>query len=618
MDEINGPKISQNNPGFVTKSVETPILDSDLRNQIGNSSFQSGGGEKGFFQANKYYFVAIIVGVAIISTLAYFAFRAPATVAPKEANVSINVEVPETIASGGEAVYKVTVQNSDSQKLVGMELELAYPDGAAYESSSPTAENLSGTMFTIPDLISGQNATVFIKTKVAGNINDTKTLNLKLHYKYSNFNSEFTKSQVSTIKLIASDVVVELQGPANTNNAQLVIYTVKYLNNSSNDISNARIKMTYPDGFVFGSSTPPPDLGTDTWSISALPKGADGNIQIQGTFNAAVNSGQSKTATADFLILGQDGQYFTQNSSTFTTAISSLPLLVTQELNGVNGSSGVINPGDGLNFTVHYQNNGSTVATGVNIVLSLDTKVVDTSSIQAEGAQINNSTITWNAASVSQLGSLAPNEKGQLTFYLRVNNPATKDSSKNLSIVSNIKIKSNEYDTFFPGSPLTLKVSSPSTISKSLAYVSGQLPPKVGNDTVYKVHLALTNSSNDFNSGILTAFIPLGAGGLDIASFTPSEAKNAQYDPSTGKLTWNVGSLPANTGRFTAPKFLEFQVKLNPSASQAGQSPILVKTINFTATDLYTNQNINITANDIRISDIPTANGGYGNGQVQQ
>jgi hypothetical protein len=247
--------------------------------------------------------------------------------------------------------------------------------------------------------------------------------------------------------------------------------------------------------------------------------------------------------------------------------------------------------------------------------VDLNSKAVDFSSIQAQGGQVNNSSIIWNASGVPQLQTLAPSQSGDLTFSLKVNNPAVKDSSKNLTLISNIQIKSNEYTTAFPGNTLTLKLSSPTAINTSLAYVSGQLPPQVGKPTVYKVTFSLTNSSNDFSNGVVTAFIPLAAGSFDSTTVTLAEANNVQFDPSAGKLTWNVGSLPANTGRFGPPRILQFQLTLNPSSSQINQSPVLAKTITFTANDLFTTQPVTATAEDITSNNASGTNG-FGNGQV--
>ncbi|HVY67638.1 MAG TPA: hypothetical protein VHA30_01935, partial [Patescibacteria group bacterium] len=430
-----------------------------------------------------------------------------------------------------------------------------------------------------------------------------------------NFNSEFAKSQDSTVTLTASSVLVELDGPATTNNAQLIVYTVKYQNNSDADIQNARVKMNYPDGFKFASATPPPDLGADTWDVGTLAKGGSGTIQIQGTF-ASANPGETKTATADFLVLDATGQANVQNSSVpLNTSISSLPLLVSQSLQG-NNSSGVVNPGDTLTVNVTYQNNAATAASGVNIQATVNSKAVDLSSLRAEGGQINNNTIIWNAAGVPQLQSLSPNQSGSLSFSFKLKNPAVTDASKNLAVVSDIQMQSNEYSSPFPGNELNLKVSSPAAVNTGLTFVSGQLPPQVGRATVYDIKFSLVNSSNDFSNGVLTAYLPLAGGGFNSSSVTAAEAGNVQFDAASGKLTWNFGSLPAYSGKFNQARVLEFQVTLNPSASQAGQSPTLVKNIGLSATDLFTGQNVSLSARDLTTSSLQ-GQSGYGVGQVQ-
>jgi hypothetical protein len=134
------------------------------------------------------------------------------------------------------------MENQDSASLVDLELELVYPNGVNYVSSSPKADNLSGSRFAVPDLSSGQNAVVIVKTTAQGDINDDKRLVARLHYHYSNFNSEFVKEAEHVVKLIASDVSLELTGAQESTNAQIVTYELNYSNSSDNDINNARIE----------------------------------------------------------------------------------------------------------------------------------------------------------------------------------------------------------------------------------------------------------------------------------------------------------------------------------------------------------------------------------------
>lgn len=611
------PKV-ENNPspsgGFVKKTLPGERVTASLTAAAGLRPLSETMPEKkNFYAANKPYFWAIGLGVLIIGALSFFAFRDQAVPDPTEADVSIKIDVPETVPNGGNAVYRIQLQNNDDNKLIGIQLELTYPEGFSYTSSTPKPINLSGTLFKIPDLIPGQNVAVIVQAHVTGNINDTKSLVAKLHYKYSNFNSEFIKEQQSTVRLVASDVLLELNGPATTNNSQLVAYTIKYQNNSDQEIKNARVTFKAPDNFNMDSAMPEPDSNQGAWNILSLPVNASGEIQIQGSFKSA-SPGESRTALAEFLVLGQDGEYLTQNQSTFVTSIANLPLLVSQELVSQN-TGGTVNPGDVLTFSLRYQNNAGTAATAVNILLTLDSKALDLSTLTADGAQVNNNTILWNASSVPNLESLAPSESGNLRFSVRVKNPATRDSSKNLTITSSAKIKSNEYESYFPGEEVSLKVSSPAILSTSLGFVEGSLPPKVGQSTTYKITLSLSNSSNDYSDGVLSAFIPLGPNGFVAGSVKSSEAGKVEFDPTTGKLTWRFGSLPAHTGKFTTPKVLDFNVKLVPSSGQVNQGPLLLKSIQLEARDIFTSQQITLSADDINTTDLP--NGGFSNGQVQ-
>ncbi len=603
------PNTPENDPGFVKKPIEQPMLNSDLRAKINGMQVEE---EMSFFKANKFYFIAIFAGLLIIGLLAYLAFKKTPKPELKEANVELKIDAPESVSGGSELIYKINIANNDQSKLVSLNLELVYPENSSYISSVPKAENISGTTFMVPDLIPGQNASVIVKSKITGNVNDLKEVVARLHYKYSNFNSEFIKERAAQTRLTASNVALQFSGQTSATNGQALVYTVKYQNNSGAEIKNARLQLNYPAGFAFSLSDPASSIGNNIWNITSLPDKAEGSIEIRGSFSSSL-PGETKTLAADFLILGSDGQFFVQNSANFITAMSSVPLNVTQELpNTSPGEENIIKPGDTVNVKIKYQNSGNIPATGVNILVNLDSKAIDFGSLKAEGAQINNASIIWNASAVPQLQSLSPNETGEVSFSFQIKNPATKDSTKNLQAISSVKIKSNEYD-FFPGSDLVLKISSPAKLVKALGFSSGQLPPKVGQQSVFNVSLSLYNSSNDFSDGLLTGFVV--GSGFDVSSVNSAETGNVEYDSSTGKFSWKVGNLAAYTGKFSQTRMLQFKVKLNPSLAQVGQSPVLVKNINFSAKDIFTQSPINLKIEDVATSDYQDSNG-YSQGLV--
>ncbi len=591
---------------FNPQPVPDPIISPNAPLPPGPDQPGFMGALKNFYRNNKWYVWAIVLGVVIIGVLAFIAFRPQKIEPTKAANVEVSIDAPETAPSGGEVIYKVKIENHDKAKLVDMNLELVYPEGSSYVSSTPKAENLSGSRFSVPDLSNGQNAVVIIKTLAEGNVNDDKELHARLHYHFDNFNSEFVAEASHTVRLVAADVVLDVTGPETTTNAQVASYDIFYRNSSDKPINNARIQVTYPEGFSYGDSNPKPSLGSNVWNIGTLNPEGTGKISFQGSFRSA-QPGQSLQFKIEFLVLDAQGNFFTQAGTTFTTTISSQPLVVTQSVQG-SGSEGIVNPGDTISYEIKYQNNTGVVATGVSVVSQLDSKALDLSTIRAESGQVQDSTITWNGSSVQSLERLNPNESGTIRFTVQVKNPASKDGSKNLSVISHVKMRSNENSSFLPGPDLTLKISSPGSLSGSTTHVSGQLPPRVGQNSTFNVVLSLKNATNDYFNSTLTASIPIGVV-LDQNSITAKEKSLVKYDSSTGKLTWSMGTLSGGTGYFSPVRQLAFNVTIKPSSNQVGQSVTLLKNITFTAKDSYTAQSINLTTETITTNNIPNNSG---------
>ncbi len=566
-----------------------------------------------FLRANRLYLGFIFFGLLIIAVLAFLAFRKAPAVPVKEANVNLEIFSPEVLPSGNDLIYRVVAKNDDKVNLTNLELEITYPEGVAFADSSPKPANLTGNIFNLPDLKPGQNLTVIIKTQAIGDINAEKVMQARLHYKYENFNSSFSKSATSATRLTAAQINLEIDGPKDANTAQLVTYTVKYKNQAETPIKNARLKLHYPMGFNYASSQPSASLSGNIWNLGDVLGFSEGQITFQGTFNLS-QPGETKTFEAEFLSLSDSGEFFRQNVVSMETYLISQPLLLTLE-NLNQEDAGIISPGDNLNFNLKYQNNGQVPASGVNIVVSLDSKVIDLNSLKASGGLVSGSTITWNAAGVPTLESLNPGEQGSVNFSVNVKNPAVKDNSKNLTLKLTSKIKANEYSTYLPGETKEFKLTSPAYLAVNLKYLSGSLPPQVGTQTKYKVSLNVFNSSNDFKEAELSLFLPGVSGGFNLNSLSASEKNNVQFDPATGKLLWKLGVLPAYSGKFLPVKNLEFEIVVNPAPADAGSYLTLVRSIKLFAKDEFTLQAISLKTEDLTSASL-SGQTGYESGLV--
>jgi hypothetical protein len=564
----------------------------------------------GFYSNNKWYIWASVLGLIIIGVLAYFAFHKQTPEPTKHADVSVTIDAPETAPSGGEVIYKIQIDNHDKAKLVGMNLELVYEDGITYVSSTPPSDGDSGNRFPVPDLAPGENVVLIIKTTASGNINEDKQIVARLRYKFDNFSSEFTEESSHKVRLIAADIILDVTGPEKSTNVQTATYDIFYRNDSPKDISGARIQVTYPSEFKYVGSDPSPSLGQNIWNINNLAKNGSGKISFNGTF-AGVKTGQSAIFKVEFLALDSNNSFFTQSSTTYMTTVEAQPLSVEQRTTN-EISNGVVKPGDTLDFELKFQNNTQVAATGVSIVAQIDSKALDLGTIRADGGLVEGNTITWNAAGERKLEKLNPNDSGTVRYSFQLKNPAVKDGSKNLNVVSKTQIKSNENTSFLPGNTITLKIASPSNIEAGVTSISGPQPLKVGETNTLQVSVALRNASNDYREGTLIGYIPLGVT-FDKASVSSSEAAAVKFDTTTGKLTWTVGQLSAHSGSTSPLRTLKFSVKITPSGNQVNQNIVLFKTISFSAKDTFTEQPISLVTQEVNTDALP----GSGNGRVQ-
>lgn len=571
----------------------------------------SSGGFKGFLKNNKWYVIAIAVGMLIIGALAAVAFWPRQEERQEEAKVSLSIDAPQTAQAGGEVIYRIQILNQDSAKLVDMNLELVFDDGLSYVSSSPKAENLSGTNYSVPDLASGQNAVVIVKVLAQGNVNDEKRLVARLRYKFDNFNSGFTEETNHTTRLVAANVILDFTGKTDVNVGEQVTYELSYRNTSNKTIENGRIQITYPSGFKFGSSNPASSLGNNVWNLGSLAPNQAGKISFEGTIgNSEV--GQSYNLTAEFLVPDESGNYFTQSSTTYNLETSSQPLSVEARVSA-SAAGGIVRPGATISVDLSFQNNSNVVHTGLQLLADIEAISISPGSIKAESGFVQDQLVTWNGSSSPSLEQLAVGAKGTVKVQFTIAEPATSTDTKNLTVKLKPRIKSNQNTQLIEGEGIELKISSPSSLSGSVAYVSGATPPKVGQSSSYKVRLSLKNSSNDYRNGSLTALIPVGVN-IDMNSITASEKSLVKFDATTGRITWELGQLLAHTGSLKPERVLEFTVNTTPSSSQVGKAIEVLRGLEFTAVDDFTLENIKHTLQDLTTSDLT----GGQNGRVTQ
>ncbi|MEO8065607.1 MAG: hypothetical protein ABI643_01985 [Candidatus Doudnabacteria bacterium] len=570
--------------------MEDQILDAQTREELPvdiAAPANAPGSESGWkrFFKNKKIIIPSAVAIVLLAGIAgYFLTHKAAAPNPTSTNVLLTVKGPDQLTSGNEAEYHIVYLNGENADLVGISMEVFYPTGFQFKSSTPTATTSSGQTFNLPVLKQGQRFEVVIRGKLSGSTGEDKEIKARLHYRLSNFNSEFLVEQSVHTGILPPNLTMDINGPVDVVNGQDTTFTVNFTNVSPQDFDNLAIQLTYPEGFTFTSSSPLPAKNKNYWTIPKVASASSSSISITGNF--------SGDPTADKLVRADLGQIINNNfalqissTATFKIIPSSLALAVSAQ------PDNFVKLGDTVNYKLKYTNQGSIGLSNLVVVLTLDGPALDFVRLNTQNGIVTGNTLTWKAATTSALAALSPNETGEIVVSVPVKDNLTTNL-KNQTITAKAIISSDEITQPTKADPIVLKLISGMDLTVDGSYSSGALPMTVGQSTLFDITFTLSNLSNDLSGTIVTASLPLPPTAWKNVVLPDSEKQRLTYDPNSGKITWRIETLPAFTGRFIPALRVTFQIEVTPTESNRGNTVNLLSDVQATGTDSFVNQPI--------------------------
>jgi hypothetical protein len=308
--------------------------------------------------------------------------------------------------------------------------------------------------------------------------------------------------------------------------------------------------------------------------------------------------------------LTQEWRSFSESSREIKIAVT--PLFVKGFL---NRNSGIIAPGESLEFSVRYRNNTQFVLQNITVKAFIESDILDFSSlIIREGGVFDARTraIVWGPANIPALKSLAPGSGGEFLFNIKARaRPLVRTANdKNLMVTLRTQISPAAIPPQLTGTKLehedtlSLKVSSLVLFSGKSLYRtspfknSGPLPPRVGKETTYTISWEIRNFNNDLDNVQIQATIPPNVVWKD--TIFPSDARIV-YDSGSGLVRWSVGAVKAGTGVITPALVGAFKVAITPSVLDINQSPTLINESTLTFRDSFTQEEREMKFNPITI-----------------
>jgi len=524
-----------------------------------------------------------------------------------EEDVVLSISGDEEVSVGEEVTYRLRYRNDQNIDLERVILEVRYPNGFVFASSSLAASNERNDSWDLGTLESQESGFIDITGRVFGDLDSKQSLRVFLNYTPANFSSEFQKVAyvALTVKESPVDLEIEALSEVATGLDTPIVVTIRPRDNKK--IENIALVCELDGGFNLNSSKPEMDEMEDCqWSFDELTQ--EQTVTLSGSFNANEgNKGKLIIKVLGWDLAKKEGDGYVLASK--TVEVQLLETNVTLSL-AVNGSMGKMNvsPGEILTTSIVLKNSGESVIEDGVIRMIWDTPSYNDRSIlnwlkidtehdaDISGEQINEDlrrgNITWDKRYIPRLGRIEPGDEIRIDFRL----PVKSSGDILLSDFKTFEIKGMtelQYDQdgkheILTSNELTFKVQSDLDLE-----VRDEVSQDDAGRNIHTVTWLLSNSFHELSHITVEADI-YGDFELNKDNMVVP-AGEVEFNPDTKRLTWIIDQMP------TIVDVLAMQFEIILNSSNPTQTDLTSK-VEVRAEDTLIGENIIVVGDEILLS----------------
>ena len=320
--------------------------------------------------------------------------------------------------------------------------------------------------------------------------------------------------------------------------------------------------------------------------------------EIIGEYTTPTDPGNYALKIKNSIVL--DSLQITQNSNEQTYQVIKPDLNIQAEVSDIKN----ISTNQTIPLNIKWQNNSSATLNNLKIVLSFEPNIIDLSKTNGIlNHKIENNQIIIDQSSRTKLATAEAGESGTFNLNLKTK-PNFNLTGENISlkIAPHIIIEDEGSSQKYThtGESQSIPITTELTWTPGARYYMstgdqlgrGPLPPRVGEETKYWIFVPIYNTSNAVEQIKFKATLN------DGVFFTGKESlsigENLKYNKNTNSLSWAQTKIPAQsqTGIY-------FEVATTPKSNDLGQEIILIKQLNFEATDSWTKEKIDLNISNI-------------------
>ncbi len=525
--------------------------------------------------------------------------------------VNFVIESVSEVTVGEEFFYVLNYTNpSNTINLKNVSIEVVYPDSFIFIDSFPVAGE-KNTHWNIGDMTVGASGKIKIKGTMLGEEGKSGVLTAKISYTPENFSSEFKKDASAMVRIKDVGVNFDFDYSANVLVDEENELLIRFSARDNNFINNFRISQEVNENMKIIEAKNVVDdselakfsiVRSGVWQVDEV-LAKEKIVPVKFKF---IDKGSGEqTVVLNFEKLTKDSNYvkFFSKELKFTVIKSDLNLITI--INGKKDDQGV-DFGDTLNYSLVYKNGGEAEMKDVILMAVLDGDFLDWMTLNdvAKG-KVKGNTVVWTKNEIPELAVIAPDAEGTIDFSIKLMDLVAE------KLTADKKYAINSYAQFAVGDQnadvdkkksdnksniIINKINSNLKLSEEVRYFntdnipvgSGPNPPKVGQETSYRVYWNLNNSLHELSEVKVTVKLPDYINYINKANFTVG---SLDYDETSRELSWTISRLPALAMESKA----EFSIAVKPVESDKNKIMVLLPGSTITAIDNETKSTLSQT-----------------------
>lgn len=526
-------------------------------------------------------------------------------------NIDISLNGPNTIGGGEKIDVQIGLSNQNAVAIESATLIVRYPSGS--RTTEEPIENLFEERIWIDTMNPGEAKNISIQASVFGEEGDEKEINATLEYRIAGSNGTFyIDAEPLKFQIVSSPIVMQVKSVRKVASGQEVEVQVEVKSNASSEFKNLLISASYPNGFSYKQSSPEPVFGQNVWRIEELKPEQSTLITIKGTIKGLTDEALRLNFSAG--PADPNNQFIV--GATLTDAYTEFqiekPFIDVEVLvNGENKSPAILESGQDAGVQIKVNNTLDESVYDMVVEVVPGGNALQTGSIKSRRGYYDSNTgiMRWEVANNEDLAQVLPGESRTLDFSILA---GASQSTASFDLVVNVygrRVAERSAQEQLVGTVLVqAKYSSNISVNGMAKYISGPIPPKVGQSTSYSITLKAAAGINDTTNAVLKTQLPI----YVIWENEYAADGTVTYNTVSRELEWQAGNIDGGKS-----KDLVFKVSLVPSSSQVGTKPVLVNKQTFTAKDRFTTASL--TAESPLITTELPQSSGYeeNNGKVE-